>query len=599
MAANNTATPRPGSPSHGKAPTPALGPAPPMQRCVSTASTASQGSNSDVRGSMGSTSSRQSSITFASSTSSRHSDLSMLSGSSAQNPNNRATIHVEKPRKSRGYVRPQGTDFAASARQRESVLSLGSIAHLQYYFARTGLLDGKGGHVQRSRKQRARPATLDLSLLRSDSTTSPRLSLLSPKLPGDTPPGSLGGSPDLVPAGVLAGSMVQSPVEANGDIDGEFDSQFFLDEYDEPDPSMPPPTTSTYNNREKPVQPPPSILELKTELRTTLNNAAKALEDVTLCDASSQSNPPERGSAMTDSPKGKAQPAGWHEIQGVHVLDVVTLAIRAARNYYTAHPHPDRLDAVKPERELRADLLSVMDTLRKSASRSFANGFKSEELEIMTEWIASVRDMLAQEHAVEDAERKKREAWSWLRGDWTGRETEREVEFLKCMLAAPHTPVGDEPLRKVSSTKGAASEKEAKEKEEKRKSALSIPDNDPLPEFTPASSVPEDQLPTMFLAHFRSGTRLVRLHNAAVRASRRRFGAIGTYHKDTSVTYRSAENIRFWAKAAELRWEAVLKLDALAVAQGSGGPTTWTNFEKAILDWARRVRTEIAGEMED
>jgi hypothetical protein len=42
-------------------------------------------------------------------------------------------------------MRPQGTEFSTSARSRESVMALGSIAHLQYFFAKTGLLDGRGG----------------------------------------------------------------------------------------------------------------------------------------------------------------------------------------------------------------------------------------------------------------------------------------------------------------------------------------------------------------------------------------------------------------------------------------------------------------------
>ena len=55
----------------------------------------------------------------------------------------------------RGYVRPQGVSFAPSAGNRDSVLSLGSIAHLQYYFARTGLLDGKG--AQLAKDDRGKP----------------------------------------------------------------------------------------------------------------------------------------------------------------------------------------------------------------------------------------------------------------------------------------------------------------------------------------------------------------------------------------------------------------------------------------------------------
>lgn len=537
----------------------------PMERCLSATSITSQRSSSDVRESL------------------------------QDNSPGQMAIHIEKPRKSRGYVRPQGTDFAASARQRESVLSLGSIAHLQYYFARTGLLDGKGAQLQR-RKRNPHPATLDLSLLRSDTTTMPRLSLLSPKLPGDTPPDSLSGSPDLIPAGVLAGSIMHSPVDVNRDIDSEFDGHFFLDEYDEPDPDMPPPTISTYNHREKNIPPPPSIVQLKTDLTVALSHASRALTDAILSKVSSQTISPCHADGISGSNLSgtKNPPAGWHETQGVHVLDVVTMAIRAAKLYYTTHPHPDRLDAVKPEKELRMDLLAVMDTLRKAASRSFANGFKKEEYLVMTEWIAGVRDMLTREEAVEEAEQKKRESWVWLRGDWTGRETDREVEFLRCMLAMPHSIVADAPPRKAFSELSVI-EKDAKD--EKKKRVSSAIDEEPLPEFTPTAGVSESQLPTPFLAYFRNGVRLVMLHNAAVRASRRRFGAIGTYYIDTAVPYRAAENIRFWSKAAELRWETFLTVDALAIVQGSGGATTWISFEEAILEWSRRVRTEIANEM--
>ena len=38
-------------------------------------------------------------------------------------------------------------------------MSLGSIAHLQYYFARTGLLDGKGGHLARSSSKKSQSET--------------------------------------------------------------------------------------------------------------------------------------------------------------------------------------------------------------------------------------------------------------------------------------------------------------------------------------------------------------------------------------------------------------------------------------------------------
>jgi hypothetical protein len=53
----------------------------------------------------------------------------------------------ELQRRRRGFMKPQPTEFSSSAKARESVMCLGSIAHLQYFFAKTGLLDGKGGYV--------------------------------------------------------------------------------------------------------------------------------------------------------------------------------------------------------------------------------------------------------------------------------------------------------------------------------------------------------------------------------------------------------------------------------------------------------------------
>ena len=63
------------------------------------------------------------------------------------------------PSRRRGYMRPQATVFAESASKRESVQNLGTIAHLQYYFARTGLLDGKGAQLAKARKASRRSAS--------------------------------------------------------------------------------------------------------------------------------------------------------------------------------------------------------------------------------------------------------------------------------------------------------------------------------------------------------------------------------------------------------------------------------------------------------
>ncbi|KAI1828574.1 hypothetical protein F4861DRAFT_488382 [Xylaria intraflava] len=495
------------SPSPESTPKRPLEPRSPILR-FSAGSSTSRASSTDgsYRESLGSEAfSRKSSSSYQSS---RTSDVSFASS-------RQSTISQDKPLKQRGYSRPRGTDFAASARHRDSVLSLGSISHLQYYFARTGLLDGKGGQLARKRHPKA---TLDLSSLDN--------SLLSPKLvasDGDSSYASMASSPDLGAQTFGDEPMVESPT---------FDHERFdSDEYEEPDPNVLPPTTSTYNHRQKPIPKPPTIEELKSNLTQALDAATKVLTEVI---SSPIPIPP--------------QP------QGMQVLDVMTLAIQAAKVYYTTHEYPDRLDAIKSEKEIRTELLSVMEVLKHAATRNFVGGYLEDELQVMTGWVDSIRMMLQKEEEVEAAEKAERASWIWLKGDWTGREIERELAFLSSM------------------------DSEA----------------DPLPPWTPIESATE--LPTPFLQNLQNGLRLVKLHNASVKKSRRRFGAIGSFHVDTQKPYRCIHNLRYWVKAAELRWEVMLKVDAKGVVYNEA--EAWKDFETAIWQWCRKVREEITAEWE-
>ncbi|KAI1157943.1 hypothetical protein F5B18DRAFT_643036 [Nemania serpens] len=509
------------SPSPESTPMRAREPRSLMPRCVSTGSSISRTSSTDgsYRDSL---SSEPYSRTSSSSYSARMSDSSFASS-------RQSTISLDRPLKRRGYSRPQGTNFAASARHRESVLSLGSISHLQYYFARTGLLDGKGGQLARKRHPKA---TLDLSSLENSSLLSPRL-VASDR---DSSYASMASSPDLGALTFGEDALVESPILDHD----EFDS----DEYEEADRDVLPPTTSTYMHREKPIPKPPTIEELKAGLTKTLDAATKVL---TVVITSAGSSPP----VTVASPKSGPS---WYEIQGVQVLDVMTLAIQAAKIYYTAHEHPDRLDSIKSEKEIRTELLSVMEVLKQSATRNFAGGYREDELKVMTSWIDSIHTMLQKEEQIEAAERTERAGWLWLKGDWTGREIERELAFLSSM--------SDE--------------------------------TDAFPPWTSIESATE--LPTPFLASWQNGLKLVRLHNASVKKSRRRFGAIGSFHTDTQKPYRCAENLRFWIKAAELRWEVMLKVDVKGVVYNQ--PEAWKDFEAAIWQWCRKVREELTVEWE-
>lgn len=452
----------------------------------------------------------------------------------AQPPRQHSHGHDTKGRR-RGYMRPQATDFAASAKSRESVMSLGSIAHLQYYFARTGLLDGKGGQLAR-KKQNA--ATLDLSAL---DTSSPNLSIVGTDV--DSSYASMGSSPDLAAHQFEPGNMTESPVE-EGD-------ESFDDSFTESESGMLPPTVSTYHQKEKVVPKPPTRAALKSELESTLADAGRVLQEAEERKSGTYQEPP-------DAPKYPNMPEentqGWYELQGMQILDVVTLAIRAAKLYYTAHELPDRLDSIKSEKQIRMDLLAVMDVLKQMALRGFKGGLKDDEVKTMNRWVESVWEILRREEEIEAAEQAERASWTWLDGDWSGREMEREKAFLTSMSA----------------------------------------DAEPLPEWAPVGEAAE--VPTPFLEAMQNGLRLVKLHNAVVMKSRRRFGAIPMFHTDTQKPYRRADNLRYWIKAAELRFEVMLKVDVMGIVYNTG-PDAWKSFEAAILKWCRHVREEVAKEL--
>lgn len=399
-------------------------------------------------------------------------------------------------------MRPQGTNFSDSARNRDSVMSLGSIAHMQYYFARTGLLEGKGAQFARPKKN-ANQVDTNVAIF----TTSEE-------------------------------GLVESPKDAE-------------DEWVEP--VMLPPTVSTYAYKEPNVPPPPDLPVLRRQLKEALEDAQKVLQE----SAEGVSHDDATREAIVESvraPTNVDMPPvaqGWHEIMGLHLLDIITLAIRAAKTYYTSHPHPQNLYAIQSERQIRLDLYQILDILKRMAAREFRGGVKAEEREGIKSWIDGINDLLSQEKLREQQEKDLRAQCEWRTGDWTGREREREWLFLSSFNTSA----------------------------------------EPLPQWTEPASVE----PSAFLQCLQSGLRLVQLHNEMVRRSERPFGEIKTFFTDLAKPYRCAENLRFWAKAAELRWEIKLNVNVLDVVNGKG-EETWTHFDEAILKWSQGVREEISKE---
>ncbi|EXJ95332.1 hypothetical protein A1O1_00452 [Capronia coronata CBS 617.96] len=410
---------------------------------------------------------------------------SVSSSSSSSNASSASRTSAAARR--RGYLRPQGGSFAESAKNRESVMSLGSIAHLQYYFARTGLLDGKGGQLAKKKQN----GEYDI----------PKLSLAASR------------------------SIVESPIE---------DEAQALWEAAQEDGTevMLPPTVSTYSHRSDFVAPPPDQKTMKRELVEALENALQAVES---CEKVAKEDPEE-------------QSQGFYQIQGLHVLDTTTQAIRAARLYYTLHPNPQRLNSIRSDQDLRRDLYSVLDVLKKCASRNFAGGFREDERLAILVWVSDMGMMVDREAKLEDADRYERKDWHWMNdSNWADREKERDINFLDFLL----------------------------------KGQCQAPWN-------------QQDAPPDYFRNLADGKDLVRMHNAAVTRSKKHFDYIKGFHEDVAKPYRRADNLRYWLKAAELRWELRLRLDVMAVATPVDTTATWLSFEGAVRQWSRGVRAELA-----
>ncbi|KAL9057796.1 MAG: hypothetical protein Q9162_002137 [Coniocarpon cinnabarinum] len=439
--------------------------------------------------------------------------------------------------KRRGFNRPQGTAFADSARNRDSVMSLGTISHLQHWFARTGLLDGKGAQLAREDPFKKEPGSRTVSGSSYTPTSEPSFmdgSFMSSLSKLEIPNGT---------SAIDDCSFVSSPDQAS--FDGSLD---------EPNSFVLPPTVSTYKQKSTYVPPPPNLNVLRRELREALEDAKKLLVDYQAEKSELQALEGELVTGTDSSPGKQDSMQGWYEIQGLQVLDLTTLAIRAAKNFYTAHERTQRLYSIKSERRIRSELFNVMDVLKKMTARNFAGGMKRQEIDYISTWAQGIEDLVTKDEELEKQEQEHMQQSQWQQGDWVGRDREREYQFLKSFDAEPET--------------------------------------------LPAWSTPEDNLPTPFLSALRDGRRLIKLHNELVRRSRRQFEEITRFHSDVEKPYRCAENLRYWVKAAQLRWDCSLFIDVPKIVSGSDA-SAWRAFDEALLKWCRTVREEITTEWEE
>jgi hypothetical protein len=338
--------------------------------------------------------------------------------------------------------------------------------------------------------------------------------------------------------GTLSRSVTPEPLSPG--LDRGFMSDSNMDDYssDEDEEFMHiPPTQSTYKAKKLDIPPPPDPEVLRTHLREALALTKRTWELTPL-----------RGESV--EPQQHATRQRRNTLGGVDVVELATSAVRAAKAYYYT-TDITRVGA-KSEKTLREDFITILDALKRmSQVREVFNDRKVtvEERAEVIGWITSVEDcLLKEESSIGEIRRKCRE---WSEGDWTGREMERNHAFLSFF--------------------------------------------DPSP--TPLPAPPkDDSYPNDFLKELQNGLRLILIHNSIVKGSKRPFGKIPRYHTEFGKPYRMAENLRFWRKAVDIRWDVKIGEwgDVFEIVNGT--EQGWRGLEKDINTWCEMILAEAKRE---
>ena len=378
---------------------------------------------------------------------------------------------------------------------------------------------------------------------------------------------SMRSSPDfLEPFDPDANYFAESPSE-----DFDIDASFVL-----------PPTTSTYNLQMKPVPPTPNPDELRKRLREALTITKRAW---------GQSIPERLDGGKDTDIIDKLIPQGVYDLHCTELTDLATSAVRAAKGYY--YTTDISLLASKDEKTLRDEFLFILDVLKRMMNRKFEGGVLPEERDHVINWIRSVEVSLDEEER--DIAEMKRLGREWLEGDWSGKSARRPPHQVHPSapqhITPPHPTDG---LIQHSSTNEGLTNRVSQGRNHLFMSYFDS-SMDKLPE--PEEVTAETNLPTPFLKTLQTGLHLILIHNNVVRRSKRPFGQIPSYHTEFSKPYRLAENLRYWKKAAELRWEVKLKFDVMGVVNGTS-QEVWREFNDAIGLWCETVLKEVRHDWE-
>ena len=94
-----------------------------------------------------------------------------------------------------------------------------------------------------------------------------------------------------------------------------------------------------------------------------------------------------------------------------------------------------------------------------------------------------------------------------------------------------------------------------------------------------------------FFESLRSGTKLCLIHNTLTHFSLRPFGLITRFHTDTSVRYRVTDNLRYFAKAAQIRWDIQIEWDVEEIWRAS--PNGDEMLKRELRKWCNAVINEM------
>jgi len=230
------------------------------------------------------------------------------------------------------------------------------------------------------------------------------------------------------------------------------------------------------------------------------------------------------------------------EQRAIDLITFATCAIRSARAYST-----QSIPNIMPDEEkaIRTKTVDCLGVLRRIAERDGKGGATPEESNIILAWVHQLQDFLRKTD--EETEEKLQTSLTWIQGDWRDRELDRYHLFLLYFDPSP-TPI-------------------------------------PSPSDLSA-----------FLDALRPGLRLCLIHNACTRRSRRPFGYISRHHLDTKIRYRATENLSYWRKAIEERWD--IEADNFSVREIIEETTTGDEMLlHTVKRWCQVVINEISGDL--